>query len=122
MVIKINDMIQTSAIRCAMRRKATMFIIAAGLSLAFSQMAFAADLSRPAYQSPPPPILAPTPVYNWTGFYVGGNLGGAWGNVEVTDVTTGATISPAIPLTPFPSMREGVRARPDCFGGYAPSQ
>ena len=77
-----------------MRRKASMFIIAAGFGLAFSQMAFAADLSRPAYQPPPPPILAPTPVYNWTGFYVGGNLGGAWGNVEVTDVTKGATISP----------------------------
>jgi outer membrane immunogenic protein len=34
------------------------------------------------------------PVYNWTGFYVGGNIGGAWGTLDVTDVNTGATVSP----------------------------
>lgn len=68
-----------------------MFIVAAGLA-AISQTVFAADLPQAAYQ--PPPILSPTPVYNWTGFYVGGNFGGAWGNVDVTDVTTGATVSP----------------------------
>jgi outer membrane immunogenic protein len=76
-----------------MHRKSLAFIAAAGLSLALGQIASAAELPvKPTYQ--PPPILAPTPVYNWTGFYVGGNLGGAWGNVEVTDVTTGSTISP----------------------------
>ncbi len=36
----------------------------------------AADL-RPAYKAPPP---APAPVvYNWSGFYIGGFAGGAWG-------------------------------------------
>jgi outer membrane immunogenic protein len=34
----------------------------------------AADV--PAYGPPPPPVLVP--IYNWTGFYVGGNIGGAW--------------------------------------------
>ncbi|ARQ03118.1 outer membrane protein [Pseudorhodoplanes sinuspersici] len=34
----------------------------------------AADL-RPAYKAPPP---APV-IYNWTGFYIGGFAGGAWG-------------------------------------------
>lgn len=73
-------------------QKLFALIATAGLSLAVGQIASAADLPRkPAYQ---PPILAPTPVYNWTGFYVGGNVGGAWGNLEVTDVSNGATISP----------------------------
>jgi outer membrane immunogenic protein len=54
--------------------------------------AVAADLpQRPAYKAP---IMSPVPVYNWTGFYVGGNIGGAWGHVNATDVTTGATASP----------------------------
>ncbi len=41
--------------------------------------ASAADLPRkaPAYAPPPPP--AP---FNWTGFYVGGHLGGDWGTKE----------------------------------------
>lgn len=75
-----------------MLRKTSTFIAAVGLSLALGhQMAAAADLpARPA----PSPIYAPTPIYNWTGFYVGGNLGGAWGNVKLTDLSTGASISP----------------------------
>ncbi len=37
----------------------------------------AADMARP-YKAPPPPP-APAPVYNWTGFYLGGALGyGLW--------------------------------------------
>ncbi len=36
--------------------------------------AYAADL-KPAYKAPPP---APV-VYNWSGFYIGGFAGGAWG-------------------------------------------
>jgi outer membrane immunogenic protein len=55
-------------------------------------LAAASDLpQRPAYKAP---IMSPVPVYNWTGFYVGGNIGGAWGNIDATDVTTGATVSP----------------------------
>lgn len=46
--------------------------------LAFTQVASAADLPRKAPAAPPPP-----PVYSWTGFYVGGNIGGGWGNRDV---------------------------------------
>jgi outer membrane immunogenic protein len=38
--------------------------------------ALAADIARPVYKAPPPPIVAP--AYNWTGFYVGGHFGGGW--------------------------------------------
>jgi outer membrane immunogenic protein len=34
----------------------------------------AADIPRPA----PPPVVAPPAVYNWSGFYIGGHLGGKW--------------------------------------------
>src|SRR5450631_2151471 len=38
----------------------------------------AADLpTRPAYS--PAPMMSPTPVYNWTGIYVGVNGGYGWG-------------------------------------------
>jgi outer membrane immunogenic protein len=68
-------------------------LVAAGLSLAVGQMALAADLpQRPVYKAAP--FMSPVPVYNWTGFYIGGNVGGAWGSVDATDVNTGATVSP----------------------------
>jgi outer membrane immunogenic protein len=39
----------------------------------------AADLNKPVYKAPPPP---PAPVYNWTGWYVGGNVGYSWGRAN----------------------------------------
>jgi outer membrane immunogenic protein len=76
-----------------MHQKLFAFLTAAGLSLALGQAALATDLpQRPVYKAPP--IMSPVPVYNWTGFYVGGNVGGAWGSVDITDVNTGASASP----------------------------
>jgi outer membrane immunogenic protein len=54
-------------------------------------LAAAADLPR---RPAPAPMLAPMPVYNWTGCYIGVNLGGAWGHIDATDVNTGASVSP----------------------------
>jgi outer membrane immunogenic protein len=54
-----------------------------------ASLAHAADLRPPP---PPAPAYVP-PVFSWTGFYVGGNLGGAWSNGNVTDNLTGANFS-----------------------------
>src|SRR6516162_8690497 len=55
------------------RLVATCF--AAG-ALVAAQCAAAADLSvAPLYKAPPPQA---SPVYNWTGFYLGANGGGGW--------------------------------------------
>ena len=42
--------------------------------------AFAADMAVKA----PPPAPAPVPVYNWTGWYIGGNVGVGWADRDVT--------------------------------------
>jgi outer membrane immunogenic protein len=52
-----------------------------------SSAAFAADLGRPP-PPPPPPIF-----YNWTGFYIGANIGGAWASGTLTDTLTGANFT-----------------------------
>ena len=40
------------------------------------------DPKSPAiYKAPPPPVY----TTNWTGFYIGGHLGGAWGKKEWAD-------------------------------------
>jgi outer membrane immunogenic protein len=46
----------------------------------------AADLS-PA-PLPQAPVAAPLPYYNWTGFYVGVNGGGAWGSQDRWNIIT----------------------------------
>ena len=50
-------------------------------------VASAADLPRRA----PAPAAVYTPVASWTGCYVGGNLGAAWGSREIS--TSVSTIS-----------------------------
>ena len=72
-----------------------LFHTTAALSvlLATSMAANAADV--PPY-APPPPVYAP-PVYAppplWTGFYLGGNIGGAWANRDVTDTFLGVNFN-----------------------------
>src|SRR5712691_10578113 len=64
--------------------------LSTGAAIAFfaaSSAAFAADIGR---QAPPPMLM---PLYNWTGFYVGGNLGGAWASGTLTDSFSGASFT-----------------------------
>src|SRR6516225_8496103 len=52
--------------------------------------ATAADLARPVYRRP---VVVAAPVYTWTGFYVGGNVGGSWGNARTDIAGSGTTIT-----------------------------
>ena len=52
--------------------------------------ATAADLS---VKFQPAPIISAPFSYTWTGFYLGGNLGGAWANGSVTDSLLGLSVS-----------------------------
>ena len=61
----------------------------AALLVVASSGAFAADLA--IRKAPPPPPLIP--VYNWTGFYIGGNVGGAWETGTITDDFFGVSFS-----------------------------
>jgi outer membrane immunogenic protein len=53
-----------------------LLFAAAGL-FALAAPAVAADVRAPTYKAPPPPAPI-AQVYNWTGFYVGGHVGGAF--------------------------------------------
>ena len=71
----------------------------ASLVIAFfvaASAALAADLPAPALIAPP--AYAP-PLYNWTGFYIGGNIGAGWSGLSDTNTnfsdTLGSTFSAA---------------------------
>jgi outer membrane immunogenic protein len=56
------------------------FLITAAAVAAFAAPAFAADLPARPYTKAPPPVTPPQAIYNWTGFYIGGHVGGAFGS------------------------------------------
>ena len=51
--------------------------------------AYAADM---AVKAPPPP---PAPIWTWTGFYIGGSVGGKWNDTRVDDYPTGCFLTSA---------------------------
>jgi outer membrane immunogenic protein len=61
--------------------------IASAMLLGSVGTAFAADMPMKA---PPPPV----PVWNWTGFYIGGNVGGIWNDTRDDVFPTGCFLSP----------------------------
>ena len=64
--------------------------IALAFALAAGGQALAADMPMP-YPVPPPAYIPPVPFYNWTGFYIGINGGGAFGTSNWTDPIDGPT-------------------------------
>lgn len=69
-----------------MRRLSTA-LLAGATAFALTQAASAADLpvKAPVYKAP-----MAAPAYNWTGFYVGGNVGYSWGRQD--DFVAGTTL------------------------------
>jgi outer membrane immunogenic protein len=63
-------------------------LLTGACALALAAPAYAADLPLKAPPAPPPP-----PVFNWSGFYVGANIGGAFTRDSITDNLTGASLS-----------------------------
>jgi outer membrane immunogenic protein len=59
----------------AMKRLAVVLFVTAGVEFGFAATASAADLGRPVTAQPAPAAIV---ADDWAGFYVGGNLGGAW--------------------------------------------
>jgi len=70
------------------------FAASALVVMAATSVASAADMA-PRYTKAPPPVVE---VWNWTGFYIGGNAGYSWGransNVSYFNTATGLPIVP----------------------------
>jgi outer membrane immunogenic protein len=66
-------------------------LIAGAFLLAAVAQASAADMPMPGPPGPPPAYVPVVPYYNWTGFYLGINGGGAFGNSTWFDPIDGGT-------------------------------
>ena len=62
-------------------RRFSIVLISVVSVITLTQVASAADMPVKA----PPRVSAPPPVYNWTGFYVGGHVGYLWGRTHVEE-------------------------------------
>jgi outer membrane immunogenic protein len=89
-----------------MRSRIIALLGATALSVASAHMAAAADMPTKA------PAYAPVAMYNWTGFYVGGQAGGGWSSSQTTIVQGG---------TNFPAgyVNNTINANGFLGGGYA---
>ena len=80
--------------------RATPIAAAGVLAIMAVASANAADIVPPQVSKERPlwPLAPPVvPAYNWTGFYIGGNLGGGWARTDFSG--TGSAVFPTIPLT-----------------------
>jgi outer membrane immunogenic protein len=65
-----------------MRRQ---ILLASVGAIAIAGSAFAADLP---YRGPPPVYPPPPPIFTWSGIYIGGQVGYAWGSDPIDEVDT----------------------------------
>jgi outer membrane immunogenic protein len=78
-----------------MHRLSIAATVAVISTITLAQIASAADQEpplhkAPVYKAPPRP---PVPVYNWNGFYVGGNLGYSWGDAHTDLAGRASTVT-----------------------------
>ena len=57
--------------------KKLLLAIVGSVALGVAAPALAADM--PVKAAPPAPVA---PIYNWTGFYIGAHVGGAWSDTD----------------------------------------
>ncbi|MBN9603399.1 MAG: porin family protein [Afipia felis] len=72
-------------------------LFASAVLVLMGSAASAADLPARTYTKAPA-YVAPIPVYNWTGVYVGGNLGYGWGKADSSILADGAYTAGSIGL------------------------
>jgi outer membrane immunogenic protein len=71
-------------------------VLATAFATIAASSAFAADMA-PRYTKAPPPIVE---IWNWNGFYIGGNVGYSWGRSDI-DVSYYNTVT-GLPIAPPP--------------------
>jgi outer membrane immunogenic protein len=78
-------------------------LIASAAALAAGGQALAADLPPPVAPPPRAPAMyiSVAPPYNWSGFYIGGNLGAGWNSGGSVSDTFGSTFSGSGQTTKF---------------------
>jgi outer membrane immunogenic protein len=69
-------------------KKVLLFAAAGFLAINAIQVANAADMGAPPMPTKAP--ILPPPLFNWTGFYIGGNVGGGWGHENFSGTDTNA--------------------------------
>src|SRR3954453_17281506 len=83
----------------------------AAIAVAATAPAFAADMAARYSKAPPP---APVMVYNWTGCYIGGNVGGGWARTQQSQI---AKLNPA-PIAPTPIIPNNDFGSSDSNGNF----
>jgi len=80
----------------------------ATLVLVLGSAAFAADLPAPVYKAPVYKAPAAAPLYSWSGFYIGGNVGYGWGKANTDIAYAGGNVFGAgpsgDPFDPLPAF------------------
>lgn len=91
-----------------MIKKTLGLLASAAVLLGTSQLASAADL-------PVKSMMAPAPIWSWTGFYAGVHVGAGWGTTEST-LTGFSVVPPVIPPVAF-SLPFSQNSRSGFLGG-----
>jgi len=89
-------------------------VLLAGAAVLVAAPAFAADLPAPVPSAPAPAPVVITPaapaVFDWSGLYVGANIGYGFGGSDVVALTTGGGTTPALGELELNGLFGGVQA------------
>jgi outer membrane immunogenic protein len=92
--------------------RTTFALLTAGLLSTLAAPALAADIPAPVYKAAPARVAS----FNWTGFYLGGSLGGRWTDVDLRTVSI-AGVAPPVAATALRSA-DSTAFRAGVYAGY----